>query len=242
MTNQTTKTLRTESPLNYLPNELSYKELMLLDSLRFTLEMIDYNFYQLVNNLEQLASGKANKIHFKIFNYSWTLIDHSYRFYRLFKKLNTSEQSIINRLKYLDRFRNTIQHLDERIEKTILKNNRPIFGSLKCVVNDVEKKEVYTSIFVSGIFRVENIEFRQHAQTGYNNFINDIILETDTKKKNDTNEINLSKLIEEISEISLALDNNLEEVIKTNNWKLIDWQSMKDIVLDMKNLDVNVKP
>lgn len=228
-------TLSSESPLNFLPTELENKQLMLLDSLRFTLEMIDYNFEQLIKHLEQVSTGKANKIHYKIFNYAWTLIDHSQRFCLLYKKLNSSEESIIKRLDYLYSFRNAIQHLDKNVEEKIIKNSRPIYGSIKWVVNDVEKNEVYTSILVSGIFNVGNVEFRQHAQTGYTNFINDIKLETDTFRKKDENEINLSNLIQDICEITNALDVSLKKSFESSKLELKDWRSRKDILLNMKN-------
>lgn len=226
--------LKPTSPLNFIPTELGHERFMLLDSLRFTLEMIDYNYEQLLKNLEFSSNGTM-KNHNRIFNYSWSLIDHSYRFYKLYKKLNSSENSIITKLKYIEKFRNTIQHLDERVYETILKNNRPIYGTIKCVINDVKKNEVYSLILVSGIFNSENITFSQHAQTGYKEFINDIFLETDTKKKDDTNEINLSELIVHISEIISQLESNLEKTIKTYNLKLNNWEKLKDIVLIMKN-------
>ena len=118
--------LHPKSPLHFLPAELGNNQLMLLDSLRFTLEMIDYNFEQLENHLEQISSGKANKIHYKVFNYVWTLIDHSQRFYLLYQKLPSVEDSVIKKLAYLYSFRNTFQHLDKMVEQKILKNRKPI--------------------------------------------------------------------------------------------------------------------
>lgn len=228
-------TLSPESPLHFLPTELENKQLMLLDSLRFTLEMIDYNFNQLENHLEQISSGKAYKIQYKVFNYAWTLIDHSQRFYLLYKKMNSAENSIINKLDYLYSFRNAFQHLDKNVEERIIKNSRPIYGSIKWVVNDIEKKEVYTSILVSGIFNAGNIEFRQHSQGGYLKFINDIKLETDTLKKSDDNEIDLSKLIRDICMITSELDNSLKKSFESNKFQLKNWRRRKDIILNMKN-------
>jgi len=68
--------LTTDSPLHFLPKELNPKQLMIYDSLRFTLEMADYSFNQLVDQLEQVSKGLETKIHFKAFSYAWSFIDH----------------------------------------------------------------------------------------------------------------------------------------------------------------------
>lgn len=229
--------LHPKSPLNFLPTEFENSQLMLLDSLRFTLEMIDYNFGQLENHLEQISSGKANKIHYKVFNYAWTLIDHCQRFCLLYKRLPLIEKSEIGKLDYLYSFRNAIQHLDKNVEERIIKNSRPIYGSIKWIVNDIEKKEIYNSLLISGIFNLGNIEFSSPTQENYPRFINDIRLETDTLKKDEDNEINLSKLILEISAIILELESRLLIAIEANKLQLKDWKSRKDIVLNMKRSD-----
>jgi hypothetical protein len=90
-----TKILKPDSPLNFLPKELGNDQLMIFDSLRFTLEMIDYCYEQLVNSLESIVLQKENKIHFKVFHYAWSIIDHSERFQKLYKKLNPPENSVI---------------------------------------------------------------------------------------------------------------------------------------------------
>ena len=83
-----TKILKPESPLNFLPKELGNDQLMIFDSLRFTAEMTDYCHSQLVNSLENIALQKENKIHFKVFHYAWSIIDHSEKFQKLYKILN----------------------------------------------------------------------------------------------------------------------------------------------------------
>lgn len=228
-------TLNPKSPLNFLPKEIGHRQLMLFDSLRFTLEMLDYNYFQLIHCLSNLSNGLENKIHYKIFNYAWGLIDHAQRFYLLYKNINSSKESIINNLNYIYPFRNAIQHLNKNIDQKIIKNYRPVYGTLKWVVNDFEKNEIYTSILVSGIFNSKKLEFNQHSQTGYPNFINDIKLETDTPNNNDSNEINITKLIEDISLITAKLDDSLIHQFKQNNFEYNDWASLKDILLNMKN-------
>ena len=232
-----TKILKPESPLNFLPKELGNDQLMIFDSLRFTAEMIDYCHSQLVNSLENIALQKENKIHFKVFHYAWSIIDHSEKFQKLYKTLNPPENSVINTLSYLTKFRNAIQHVDINLKGNvkILENGRPIYGSLKWVVCNPEKNETHTSLLISGIFNIQNIEFRQHAQGGYPNLINEIVLETDTLSKKDENEINISKLLIDIEEIINKVDANLNETIASRNLQKLDWKSIKDVLLNVKN-------
>lgn len=232
------KTLSHKSPLHFLPKELKEEQLMTLDSLRFTLEMLDYSFEQLVICLTNISLDKENKIHFKVFDYGWSVIDHSQRFQKLYKTLDTPEESVINNLSYLDKFRNAIQHVDKNLKNpnvNIIKNGRPIYGALKWVVSNSKTNMTFTSILISGIFNVKNVTFKQHEQRGYPRLINEIILETDTLKKNDDNEINLCKLIQDISSITDKLDKSLDETISANNLQKVDWKSNKDVILNMKN-------
>lgn len=231
-------TLSPESPLHFLPKEFGSEQLMILDSLRFTLEMLDYCYIQLNQCLTNISTGSENKIHYKTFHYAWSIIDHGHRFQKLYKTLNPSGNSLINNLNYLDIFRNAIQHVDQNLKKSnvkMLENGRPIYGTLKWVVSNSEKKETYTSLLVSGIFNINNIQFKQHEQGGYPNLINEIVLETDTLKKKDDNEINLCKLVDDISKIVERLDKNLNDTITSKKLQKLDWKSSKDVLLNMKN-------
>ena len=231
------KILKPDSPLNFLPKELGTDQLMIFDSLRFTLEMIDYCYSQLVNSLEDIALKNEKKTPFKVFHYAWSVIDHCQRFQKLYRKLNPPENSPIHHISYLTKFRDAIQHVDRNLKGNVkmIENGRPIYGALKWVVSDTEKGEVYTSLFVSGIFNIQNITFKQHSQSGYPNLINEILLETDTLKKNEENEINISKLIIEVEEIVSKLDANLNDVIQSKKLQRLDWKSKKDVLLNMKN-------
>lgn len=233
------KILSEESPLHFLPKELKKDHLIILDSLRFTLEMLDYSYNQLIVSLENISLEKENKIHFKVFHYAWSIIDHSQRFKKLYKTLNPSKESIINKLNYVDVFRNAIQHVDLNIKPTsninMIDNGRPIYGAIKWVVYHPVSKEVYTALLISGIFNIQNISFKHHSQEGYLDVVNGIILETDTMNKKDKNEINISQLISEISEIVNQLEKSLNDLFNSENLKKMNWKSRKDVILLMKN-------
>ena len=178
-----TKVLLDNSVLHFLPKEIDGKQLMIIDSLRFTLEMIDFNYEELIKCLENIITKKEKKIHYKVFNYAWSIIDNSHRFVRLYKCLKPSEDSLIERLSYLDKFRNAIQHVDKNLEQShvkMLDNRRPIYGAIKWFVSDFEKNKKYSAILTSGIFNVKQLKPIVHSGLNYQNMINEITLETDT--------------------------------------------------------------
>jgi len=117
----------------------------------------------------------------------------------------------------------------------MINNGRPIFGALKWIVNDTDKNEVYTSLWISGIFNIKNIEFKQHGQSGYSNFINEIKLETDTLKKSFENEINLSQTHSDVSKVVDIVNQKLSKFINQNKLEMVDWFKRKDVILNMKN-------
>jgi hypothetical protein len=230
--------LKSDSPLHFLPKELNPKQLMVFDSLRFTLEMADYTYCQLIEQLEKTSKGLDSKKHFIAFNYAWSFIDHCQRFVKLYKTLNPPEDSIICELDYLEKFRDAIQHVDKNLEKSHVKmidNGRPIFGALKWIVNDIEKNEIFTTLWISGIFNIENIQFKQHAQNGYLEYINDVKLETDTMKKNYENEINLSQTHSDMRRVVDVINKKLSESFNQDRLQMVDWKSRKDVILNMKN-------
>ena len=210
---------------------------MIYDSVRFSLEMADYTYSQLSKTLELISKGVENKTHYKAFNYAWSFIDHSQRFIKLYKALNPPETSIIYKLNYLKKFRNAIQHVDINLEKSnvkMLKNKRPIFGTLKWVVNDQENDDIYTAIWVSGIFEINSVRFNQHSQSIHQSFINNISLETDTLNKSDENEISLSKTFDDLNHVVDHISQKLHEQFVQHKMNRIDRAKRKDVILLMQ--------
>lgn len=216
---------------------------MIYDSLRFTLEMAEYTYGQLRSQLESVSKGEETRTHYKAFHYAWSFIDHCERFVKLYKALNPPADSVITRLEYIQIFRNAIQHVDLNLDKTnvrMLDNGRPIYGALKWVVNDVQHEQIYTSLWISGIFNIKSIEFRQPDVSGYSDFINEIKLETDTLRKTDANEISLSALYRELEGVVQSIEETLLKVIKDNQIQMVDWKSTKDVILNMKSSPTTV--
>lgn len=227
--------LTEESPLNNLPKELPMNQLLILDSLRFSLQMLDHNFENLYEMLTIISKTNKKGKEAIAFNYAWAIIDHGQRFYDLYRKLNNSEESVVRRISYLYSFRNAIQHVTNNIETRKIDKKLPIYGTLKWVVFDGSLNYAYTSILISGIFNLKDVKFKQHRQEGYSEYINDILLETDPFDRGADTEINLSQLLVDFQFIVHELNENLLKQFAERNLQLCDWSKQKDVLFNMKN-------
>lgn len=119
----------------YLPQELGRRNLLLLDTLRFSLEIIDYNWNQLYNTLLSYSEGNINlKKRAVLLNYAWMVIDSVDRFSRLYEKLPSEFCcNVLSSTTQIRAFRNTFAHIDERIDEVFIKTHTPFFGSLSWV-------------------------------------------------------------------------------------------------------------
>ena len=111
---------------------LNEKQLLVLDSLRFTIEMIDYSYLNLEKRIIELSTKTEERDYPALFLYCWTILDNARRFTRLYKILptNTGHQNIKS-IEYVNSPRNTHQHLDERIDESLIDSKQPFYGTLK---------------------------------------------------------------------------------------------------------------
>ncbi|MGF7140751.1 hypothetical protein [Roseimarinus sediminis] len=226
------------SILRYLPIELEKRQMLILDSIRFTLEMIDYSYNQLREKLLVTSKMKNRQYDLpELFIYAWSIVDNSKRFYSLYKKLpsNDNHKNVEN-LDFLRTFRNTYQHLDQRVDESILINEKPIYGSLKWLYTDLETKKTVFSLAISGI----NLGTKGHplypeSKGNDKKEIDDIIIETVDNVE--MKEINLSELYENLEVITSKLESKLKDQFKKFNANPVNWIKRKDIILFFKNED-----
>ncbi len=224
------------SILRLLPFSLDKRQLLILDSIRFTLEMIDYSNNMLKEKLRITSKGK-NRQHDlpELFTYAWNIVDNSKRFYSLYKKLpSVNNHRNIENLDFLRTFRNTYQHLDQRIDESILSNEKPIYGSLKWQFNDVETNKTVYNLAISGI----NLGTKGHniypeGKSKSKNEIDNIIIETVDAKG--MREIDLSELYLNIVDITDKLEIQLNEQFEIQNAIAVDWKKRRDIILFIEN-------
>jgi hypothetical protein len=132
--------LNSDSILNYLPSGIVAREIKILDAMRFSLEIIDYNHNSLIEELSEISLNEKKKKLPLLMNHVWTLIDFTQRFHSLYKKLSTE---INNDIECLNNwaFRNACQHFTSNLEK-VIEDEKPLFGVLKWVVKDNQNGKV----------------------------------------------------------------------------------------------------
>ena len=223
--------LKKSSVLRRLPL-LQEKQLLILDSLRFTIDIVDYNYKQLYSGVLGISENKKQKIHPQIFHYTWSILDNIRRFIRLYKLLATDNNyALIAPIEYVNSPRNTYQHLDERIDESLIDSRQPFYGSLKWTFHDKISKEAYKIAAISGILygNPGKVEFDQFNDSCT---IENIYLETvDRKQKT---EINISQLYLDFKGVVWDLEKSIESKISEHKLELNNWTSRQDIIMKFK--------
>jgi hypothetical protein len=227
MRNQSNMLLSEKSILRHLPI-LDRKTMYVLDSLRFTLEMMDISYGELERSIINLSTGQEKKNFPLLFSTCWNFIDQSSRFAKLYRQLaSASNHKILDPLTILNEVRNTYQHLDERIEEIILEDHKPLYGCLQWSFNNHQLNKAITHIAVSGIYDHRQHEFKVPAYNA-NCLIENILLETVTKTESKV--LNISNLNSDIHKIVLKLEQSLSNSFQEQKLELREWSSMRDIL------------
>ncbi|WP_281542760.1 hypothetical protein [Maribacter aestuarii] len=224
--------LKESSVLRKIPSVIEEKQLLILDSLRFTIDIVDYNYENIENRILKISEGKENKKFPQLFNYTWCFLDSIRRFIMLFQVLATDDNyEMIEPIKYVNDSRNTYQHMEARIDESLIDNRQPFYGKLKWTYHDKISKEAYRFIAISGILygdpgKVDFVNFDE------NRLIENIYLETVDKKQK--TEINISQLYLDFKGVVKDLETGLEKKISEHNLELNNWASTQDIILKVK--------
>lgn len=230
------KILYDNSILNFLPLGIKEEQLLIFDSLRITLEIIQHNYNCLEKNLDELSDADKKKENVSItFSYAWGIIDNISRFIKLYHKLpSESNYQILDGIKHINAFRNTIQHLYERIGESLLKNKSPFYGVLTWFHKDAQTQEtiphnLFSGLYLSGM----GVTFTVPDLSLSNTNINDILIQTVDKNK--IIQTNLTELVNELKKVCGAMEEKLESVCNDNNLQKCDWTARKDILIRMKS-------
>jgi hypothetical protein len=145
------KLISKDSILKNLPPNLNRKEILVLDSLRFLFEMIDSSFENLENRIIELSRQETKRNVPEIFGYAWSIIDNSVRVVNVAKQLPWEyPEQILGHLNYIKEFRNTFQHLDERIDASLLDTQSPFLGVISWTHLNQENGRVKFCQLISG--------------------------------------------------------------------------------------------
>ncbi|MBN1463254.1 MAG: hypothetical protein JXQ69_02530 [Paludibacteraceae bacterium] len=222
--------IKEDSILNNLPKELLPQQLIILDGLRITSNLIDYYYNQLLNELLNISTKKKHVGIPIIIDFAWQILDNTKKFNSFYKKLpsTTNDYTILDPLSCIYDFRNTYQHIDERIGISI-KNEAQLFGALHWNYKDNLSNKALAGTILPGIYI--NCKFNlqvkksNNCETGFSN----IILQTiDNNKRND---ISIIDLIIKIQNIIIKLEETLNLQFKEKKVLPYNWEREKDITI-----------
>lgn len=229
------KILPEVSVFKNLPIEMDSYQRLVFDSIRITFEMIEYDFNLLEKELQHLSQKNTVKDHVpRVFSHAWGIIDHSSRLIKLFQKLpSDSEHKILEPIILVNAFRNTIQHLHERIDESMIENQSPFYGILTWYHKDLKNLELTPKILVCGIAWAFNANLKIPDVKDSTNEINDITLQTVDKKK--TIIINLSQLMLDLKNICDLNEKRIGDFYSEQGWKPCNWDKRMDIMISINN-------
>lgn len=230
-----TKLIENNSILKNLPREFNSSELLIFDSMRFAFELIDHSYFQLISALLKISNDDPNRNTPAIFGYGWSIIDNAVRIANICKQLPwENESEIVGHLYYLKEFRHTHQHLDERINESLLKTETPFFGVISWVYKYPNSTDFDLFQLVSG-----NVIFGPNAKQTVPDLINsnkelNTIRIHSVNRKAELIETDLDETIDNLKNLVNELEKRLKLFCEEKNISPINWKSRQDIVLRIK--------
>ncbi len=225
-------TIKKDSVLRNLP-AFNKRTILILDSVRFTYDIISYSFKKLEECLLETSKQNGNKKVPESFMYAWNIIDHSQRLTKIIQNLNSqTDHAVVKRIAEDIRLpRNTYQHMDERIDQCLISKEIPFFGKLKWVYSPVESNFHRDFMAISGAYFSSSNKFvvGEYSET---HEISKIILET--SDKHDSINVDISSLYEQIKNYINDLEMKLENGITLQGLSKVDRKSFTDIIICFK--------
>lgn len=230
-----------ETIFNNIPTEMRRKDVFVLEGIRYAYGMINLTYKNLEILLLHASTKKESEsINFYgIFKEAWSLIDLSWRLRNIICLLeNKSTEN--NKSKLLDlsffnpvrEFRNTLQHLDERIEEVLVVQNDYLWGTLSWLYTKDAQK--FLSISMAPGHPRSSVSVNAINPAGQNIKIplSHITLDSLNRQKLRIS-LNLTELYEQIDRMLLDLDAILRpQIEKMDNSKKFGQDLM--IVIEMK--------
>ncbi|TRX63278.1 hypothetical protein [Carboxylicivirga sp. M1479] len=230
-----------DSPLYNLPVGLKRKDLLILDSIRFTIELIEENYSSLDKELKGLSYKHGNKKKNLIptFNFCWSIIDNIQRFIKLYKLLPTNNNhELIKELSKVTPLRNTFQHMDERVEECLLEYDMPFYGTVSWLINFGKDNFLHKFYALSGLYiPVKEKQLRIEKRDLPIDELHKITLQTFIRKGRkstviyEKKEIDLSELYVNFKSIIHQLEVNLSEQFIKQKAQGLDWKKRRDIII-----------
>ncbi len=228
------------SILRFLPINIVKRQFQIFDSLRFSLDIIDNNWIRLNKQLISYSTQKNNTVRNlpQLYSDVWSIIDNVQRFILLHSELHIKGQENLTKdIRYVKEFRNTFQHLNERIDEVLIDLDIPIYGILYWNYLNPRTQKVEAFITSSGISKYPlkfNYDFQKLDNlTDIDNIVFDTVIRRKSKFQRES--LNLSLLITELVKVVKVFDSDLEIRFSELELRPVDWTKRKDILIKLIN-------
>lgn len=153
--------IESNSPLLRIPPQLNRRQTLFLDGIRFSIEMADLAHSRLRETLYYLAVNCPNAAdHLKFISAlqdAWSIVDSVHRLRGLlnhapgFKQKAPGQNLFMRKTAEIEDLRNVVQHLNEKIDRTVIPQQVPLMGVLSWLaVVDPEQRVSKSCALVAG--------------------------------------------------------------------------------------------
>jgi hypothetical protein len=218
------------------PENLHPRQVLIFNGIRYSIDICEFAFQRLKENLYKFSFSEKefNPGIPIIFSVVWTIINNTTIFYNIVSRhfnINKGE-AIFGKIRGIEFFRHSQQHIDERIDEILLEKELPIYGSLSWYAqmepDSIDGKIV--TIYSGTITGGKSISSRAVNPAGKinNKEINGIefTMVVKIKKQYEVRTIEVNELMTDLEVIIDHLDAQITE-------QLIEYEPMKKHVNDL---------
>jgi len=228
-----------ETPiLNSIPSGLIRKDVFILEGIRYAFNIIQISYQDLFDDLTSISKANHKKENIKsqsfyrVFKNAWSIIDFSWKLRNLILQINHPEENEVEineqseknlNIEFFNKirdFRNTFQHLDERISEVIVEENDSVWGNISWIYV-INKQKIHSCLLYPGHPRTSS-KIINPGGLKINFPICHITL-TSINRKKEKLELNISKFMDEIDEFMHEFESILEVQLNQmdNSTKLV---------------------
>ena len=225
------KILKDNSIFYNLPQETSLKEFLIIDAVRFSFEIVEANYNQLVSLLEKASETNSRNVS-QTFHLAWSIIDYSNRINDLLFQLEWEDKKgLLEDIQYLKDFRNTFQHLGVR-SSAVTNKYTPFFGLISWFYFNTDTRKHKLHYLISGVARRTDMKWKVPDTSKFDKPINNITLHTVNNKKVIKSE--LTEVVADLTRLAQRIELSLEFFLNKTSLKRANWESRRDIHIILK--------
>jgi len=216
--------MRETSILSSIPTKLNRKDVFILEGIRYAFNIIQLSYDTLFEELTIISkmekTEKINSQHYySIFKEAWAIIDFSWKLRNLIiqidspdsaaqKEFNEESGQVLNMdfFSKIRDFRNTFQHLDERIGEVIVQENDSVWGNISWIYV-IDRQTIHSCLLYPGHPRTSS-DIINPGGLRIDSPVCHITL-TSINRKRDKLKINISDFMIELDEFMKKLESIL---------------------------------